>query len=221
VPVALNHLRRDRRGPESQLLAHARFDVRIQVREHADRARQLADADGVARAKHPVEAPLQLGVPERQLDAEGHRLGVNAVRASHHRRPAVLVGARPDRLHQPGDIPDDELARLPHLQGLRRIHHVGGREPEMQPPGRGPDLLGHRRRERDDVMLRGLLDLMYAWHVEARPRAQLAGGLDGNDVRLGHGVGRGQLDLEPRLVSALLAPDGTHLGAGIPRNHAA
>ena len=32
--------------------------------------------------------------------------------------------------------------------------------------------------------------------------------------------GRGELDLEPRLVPALLAPDAAHLGVGVARNHA-
>ena len=38
----------------------------------------------------------------------------------------------------------------------------------MQPARRRPDLLGDRGRERDDVVLRGLLDLVDAGDVEAR-----------------------------------------------------
>ena len=50
VPIALNDLRRDRRRLEPETPADIGFDRRRQVRERADRARQLADADRRARA---------------------------------------------------------------------------------------------------------------------------------------------------------------------------
>ncbi len=46
------------------------------------------------------EVAAELGVPERQLQAEGHGLGVDAVRAADHRRVLVLDGARLDRVAQ-------------------------------------------------------------------------------------------------------------------------
>ena len=72
----------------------------IEVRERADGAGDLADRHDVARAQHAIEIALQLGVPQRELDAERHRLGMHAVRAADHRRPPVLLGALPHRLHQ-------------------------------------------------------------------------------------------------------------------------
>ena len=54
----------------------------------------------VARAQDAVEVALQLRVPQRQLEAERHRLGVHAVRAADHRRPPVLLGALAHGLHQ-------------------------------------------------------------------------------------------------------------------------
>jgi hypothetical protein len=72
-----------------------------------------------------VALPAQLRVPQRQLQAERHRLGVNAVGAADHRRPTMLERAlahrRPERL----DIAQDQRARLPHLQRLRRVDDVG------------------------------------------------------------------------------------------------
>ena len=100
VAVALDHLRRHRRGLEAEPLADARLDRRIEVRERPDGAGNLADRDDVAGAQHAIEVALQLGVPERQLQAEGHRLGVHAVRAPDHRRPPMLVGALAHRFHQ-------------------------------------------------------------------------------------------------------------------------
>ena len=89
----------------------------------------------------------------------------------------------------------------------------------MEPARRGADLLGDGGRERDHVVLGGLLDLFDARDVEGGPGAKLARGVRGHEARIRHGVGRGQLDLEPRLVAALLAPDGPHLGVGVAGNH--
>src|SRR5690606_34497967 len=40
-----------------------------------------------------------------------------------------------------------------------------------------------------------------------------------NDAGLGHGVGGGEFDFEPRLVSPGLTPDRPHLGVRVPPNH--
>ena len=52
------------------------------MRERADRARQLPDADRLASALHALDVAADLGKPERQLEAERHRLGVDAVGAA-------------------------------------------------------------------------------------------------------------------------------------------
>ena len=52
-----------------------------------------------------------------------------------------------------------------------------------------------------------------------RVRAQLARGVRRDDAGLRHRVGGRELDLEPGLVAALLAPDRAHLGVGVARNH--
>ena len=174
VTVALDDLRRHRRRLQAETLADPRLDRRIEVREHADRAGDLADADHLACPQHAVEIALQLGVPERQLHAERHRLGVHAVGAADHRRPPVLFGARPHRVEQLGEILDDQIAGLAHLQRLRGVEDVRGGQAEVQPPGGGPDVLGHRGGERDHVVLGDLLDFFDAGDVEPRPGPQLA-----------------------------------------------
>ena len=102
-----------------------------------------------------------------------------------------------------------------HLHRLRGIDDVGRGQAEVQPARRRPDLLGDGRRERDDVVLRGLLDLLDAGDVERGPGAQLARGVGRHEARFRHRVGGRQLDFEPGLVAALIAPDRAHLGVGV------
>ena len=81
VAIALDDLRRDRGRLQLEPPADGGLDRRRQVREGADGAGNLADADDLARAAQARQVALQLGIPERQLQAERHRLGVHAVRA--------------------------------------------------------------------------------------------------------------------------------------------
>ena len=158
----------------------ARLDRRIEMREGPHGAGDLADRDDVAGAQDAIEIAPQLGVPERELEAERHRLGVHAVRAPDHRRHPVLVGARAHRLHQGADVLDDEAAGLAHLERLGGVDDVGGREAEVQVARRGPDLLGDGGREGDHVVLRDRFDLFDArrcrtppWRAaRPRPRAE-------------------------------------------------
>ena len=99
VAIALDHLRRHGVGLETQPLADVGFDRRIEVRERADRAGDHADANRPrGRGARARCQRCEVGVPQRQLEAERHHLGVHAVRAADHRRVLVLDGARLDRL---------------------------------------------------------------------------------------------------------------------------
>ena len=202
-------------GCRPEPLADARFDGRVEVREGPHRAGDLADRDDVARAQHAIEIALQLRVPERELEAERHRLGVDAVGAPDHRRPAVFGGPDADRVHQPRDALDDEAAGLAHLERLGGVDDIGRGQAEVQPARRRTDMLGDGGRERDHVVLRGLLDLFDARDVEGRLGAKLARRIGRHEPRVGHRVGGRELDLEPGLVATLLAPDRAHLGVGV------
>jgi hypothetical protein len=62
------------------------FDKGIDIGEGADRARNGAGGDLLARCNQPGAAAGKFGIGLRQLDAEGGRFGVNAVL-----RPMVTV----------------------------------------------------------------------------------------------------------------------------------
>ena len=89
----------------------------------------------------------------------------------------------------------------------------------MQPARRRPDLLGDRRRERDDVVLGDLLDFLDARDVERAALADVARGLGGHDAGGRHGLGGGDFDQQPGFVPALVAPDAPHFGVRVAWNH--
>ncbi len=188
--------------------------------EGAYRAGDLADGDGGTRPRHAADVAAELVVPERQLEAERHGLGVHAVRAADHRRAAVFLGAPVDSLAKAAEQLQDEVGRLHHLERLGRVDDVRRSEAEMQPARRRPDVFGYRRREGDDVVLRRLLDLFDARDVEAGLLAKFAGGLGRHDAHSGHDVGRGQFDGQPRFVAPFFRPDAPHFGVRVSPDHA-
>ena len=83
-----------------------------EVRERAHRARELAHRDRLARPLQPRAVALQLGVPERELEAEGHGLGVHAVGApDHRRRPCARGRASRTASRSAAHVLEDEVAR--------------------------------------------------------------------------------------------------------------
>ena len=143
------------------------------MRERPDGARQLADGNDLACALDSSDVARELRVPERQLEAEGHRLGMDAMRPTDHRRPPMLFGARSHRLHQTVEALQDHIARFAHLQRLRGVDDVGGRETEMEPPGGRTDVLGDGGGEGDDVVLGDLFDFLDAVELK-RARARMS-----------------------------------------------
>ena len=89
----------------------------------------------------------------------------------------------------------------------------------MQPARRRSDLLGHRRREGNHVVLGRLLDLLDAGDVEVAALTNVARGLARDDAGVGHRLRRRGLDLQPRLVAAFVAPDSAHVRVGIAWDH--
>src|SRR5206468_1905903 len=78
-------------GLEPELTADVLFDVRIDVGEVSNGARQLADGHHLPGPAQALEVATGLDVPDGDLEAEGGRLGVDAVSAAHDQR--VLVTA--------------------------------------------------------------------------------------------------------------------------------
>src|SRR5262245_47962265 len=191
------------------------------MREGPHGARQLAPRDDGARALDPFDVPIELGMPERYLQTKGHRLGMDAVRPADHRCAAMLVGPQAHGGAQPVEPLEDQIAGLTHLQRLRGVDDVRRRHAEVQPARRWTDVLLHRRREGDDVVLRLALDFLDARDVEGCLLADVTCRFRRHDTLTRHRLHGGNLDLQPGFVTPLVAPDATHLRVRVAWDHAA
>src|SRR5262245_16585872 len=89
----------------------------------------------------------------------------------------------------------------------------------MQPAGGRPHVLGYRGGERNDVVLGGLLDGFDAGNIEGAAVANVARGFGWNQPRSRDRLGGCRFNEQPRLVTALVAPDTPHLRMGIACDH--
>jgi hypothetical protein len=168
-------------------------------------------ADGVA---------LHLGEPVEELEAEGGRFRVNAVRAADGGCVLELDGAAPEHREQRGNSFLDERGRFLHLQRLRGVYDVVRRKPVVQPPGLGVEALaleafGDRRGEGDDVVLHLRLDLGDARGRHRRFGRDGFGSGQRNHAVFGQHRARRGFDLKPAAVLVLVCPDAAHRRARV------
>jgi hypothetical protein len=142
----------------------------------------------------------------RELDPEARRLGVDAVRAPDAERVRVLARALGERCDERARAGQDHLTGGAQLQRERRVEHVRGGQPEVDPaPGR-TDRRGEHVDERGDVVLGDSLALVDLGDGERRAADRL-------ELRLARAVraeqrgellaGR-ELDLPPALHARLV-----------------
>ena len=131
----------------------------------------------------------------------------------------MFLRACANGIHRCGDLLDEKVDGIPHLDCLRRIDDVRRGEAKVQPARRRTGLLGDRGGERNDVVLGRLFDLLDTRDIERRAGTQLTGSVGGDDAGLSHRVGRGKLHFEPRFVATLLAPDRPHLRVCVSPDH--
>ena len=169
VPVARNHLRRDRLDRQSHRLRDVLFDARIDLRERADRAGDRAGRDLLARGDEARARARKLGIGLRELQPERGRLGVDAVRAADGRRHLVLERAALERREQRVDVGDQDVGGAHELHVEAGVEHVGRRHARVHEARLRPDDLGEMRQEGDDVVLDLALDRVDARDVELAP----------------------------------------------------
>ena len=127
---------------------------------------QVATSRGAAI--EPLLGALELGIGLGELEAEGGRLGMDAVAAADGRRELVLEGAALERGEQRVEIVEQEVGGAHELHVEAGVEHVGGGHALVHEARLRPDDLGKMGEEGDDVVLDLALDRIDARDVEAR-----------------------------------------------------
>src|SRR5581483_8994485 len=112
VAVALNHLRRDGSGLQSQALAHLFFEFGAEMGESSNCAGKLSDSHFFSGAIKALDVAAHLRIPVSELESEGDGLSVNAVGASDHGRVFELPGAALENIVQLAEILRDDRGGL-------------------------------------------------------------------------------------------------------------
>ena len=159
----------------------------------------------------------------RELYAEGRRLGVDAMRATHTHGLHVFARARLQRLHDGVRAREDDLAHGAQLQGQGGVEHVRGGQAEVDPAPARASRFGKHVNEGSHVVLGHELPLAYRLHREARraDRLQLSRRRPpARAEQLRQLLARRDLDRAPALHAGLIGPQAAELGAGVAGDHA-
>ena len=159
MPVACDHLRRERVRLQAEPLARDALDLGVELRVRADGAGELPDAvllerRASASARGRARRPSRRASSRRWSARRGSRASGRCRRCGGAPRPAARrrASARsmPSSTRWPASL---------DLQRERRVDDVGGREPVVDPATFRPELLGDGVDEGGDVVVGRLLDL--------------------------------------------------------------
>ena len=221
VDVTLHDLCRDRRRLEPELAADVCLDLRRQMRACADCAGQFADGDARLEGLEPFKCAAELVVHQGHLEAEGGRLGVDAVAAADHRSVHVLARLGSDDLPETLDVGDENLERLVHLHRECRVDDVAAGQAKVQPAaGRFADVFRDVGGEGDDVVVQRLFEFAAAFDGEGGVVLHLLEVFFGDESLVAKCLGREQFDVQPDFEFSLFRPNVPHLGTGITSYHA-
>ncbi len=203
------------------------LDRRVDVGKGADRAGNCTGRNIVPRGLQSGAVAVELGIGLGELQAEGHRLGVDAMAAADGRGQFMLVGAALQHLEQRIQVLDQQVCRLLQLHRQARVEHVAAGHALVKPAPLRPKLFAGPGQEGDDVMLRHRLDRIDRGHVDLAQHVGIVGLADRRRILgrdhpdLAHRLGREHLDRPPDAIAVLRRPDGGHRGTGIAGDHAA
>ena len=131
MPVALHDLRGGGLDPQREHAAGRFLDGRGDGGVGSDGPTDRADGDRCPRRLKAYLMAPHLVDPDRHLQAEGGRLGVDSVRAARAERLAVVPRELLERLRQARDTGGEEVARVAQLEGGSGVPDIAGREAVM------------------------------------------------------------------------------------------
>ena len=113
-----------------------------------------------------LAATAEFGIGLRQFDAEGRRLGMDAMAAADADGVLVLEGAALEGGQQAIDIGDEQVGGAGELDVEAGVEHVRGGHALMHEAGFRPDDFGEMREEGDHIVLGDGFDLVDAGDIE-------------------------------------------------------
>ena len=135
----------------------------------------------------------------------------------------MLFGLARERLHELVDADHDLIGCLAQQDGQRRVQHVGGRHPQVQPARRLTREFLNIGEKRDDIVLGPLLDFqnLLGLQLASGPPTHIFGCSRGNTARGFHGPTGGQFDAQPGLVAMGIGPQFGQRRSRVAFNHGA
>ncbi len=220
MPVALDHLRRDRRDVQTEPFANGGFHFRPKMRGVAHCAGNFPHGHLPRGVPEAFQVAAVYGKPVGDFQTESDRLGMHAVRAADLRRVLKFARAALEYFSETYEPMLDQSRGFANLQRLRSVNNIIGRQSIVQ-PARGARIAnrftdGHR--ERNDVVFHLGFQLRDAPHhagVDARILSDLFGGFGRHHAALGKRLRCGNFHNEPSPELAFLAPDTAHFFARI------
>ena len=219
MAVTLDDLRSEAHRRQAELLADHLLDLRVDVRVRADSARELADRDDLLGMLHALNVALNFSAPEQELEAERHRLCMDAMRAADARRMLEFLRAAAQDLAELLEVIEDDRAGIAHHHAVCRVLDIRRRQALVDVFGVITNILGDVRQERDDVVVRDRLDLMDAVDIEFCFRANVLGSLFRDLSEFGHGIAGSHLDIQDLLPLVLDRPEMAHFRLSITLDH--
>ncbi len=173
VTIARDDLRRDGFGGETEFRRDVRLDARIDIGKGADRARDCAGRDIVARGEQACLVAGEFGMRLRQLESEGDGFGVDAVAAADRRGIFMFLGAAFDRGEQRIDIAEQDVGGARELDCEAGVENVRAGHPLMHEARpvfarMRADLIGYPGEESDNVVPGDRLDRVDRRDVDDR-----------------------------------------------------
>src|SRR5262245_46808718 len=185
-----------------------------------DCARDGTGSDLVAGRYEPHAGAHELCIGVSKLEPERGWLCMDAVAAADGQRVLVLESAPFQRGKQSIHIGYEQIGGLHQLNVEAGVEHVRGGHATVEETRLWSDVLSDVCQKGDDVVLDLGLDLVDAVDVKAPALLHRLGDGFRDQPKLGHGLSRKRLDLEPDAKLGLRLPNASHVGAAVAGDHA-
>ena len=166
VAIALNDLRGDGGGIESEAGTHFFFELGREVGEGSDCSGKFTDTEIFGGGLKADDVALCFGIPVGDFESESDGFGVDAVGSADHGSVFELPSAAFEDFGETEKISGDERRSLLNEEGLRGIDDVVRGQSVVKPAGVRADDFGDGSGEGDDIVFDFGFDLEDAIDID-------------------------------------------------------